>query len=400
MKVCFALLYYDPRCAGDDPRAYLDVVPLLRHLPRALAARGHQVEVVALFPRDGLFEEAGVRYRLVAPGPAARAVSRLAGLAGREAALWLPAWRALRHLRAAEADLWHVQGTTLHLNLGLVLAGRRGGHPPFVLHHHGGEPPRSRLGRRWQRFVFARAGRLLFTSLEQVEPWVRTGVLADTNVPPEGGRRGVVEQVVETSSAFLAGDREDARRRTGMTGDPVCLSAGRLHPIKDPMTMLKGFEGILAERPEARLYCCYLTGELLGELEAYLGSRPGLAARVRFLGRLEHAAMEQVFSSADFLLQASRREHSGVAVLDAMACGVIPVLSDIPSFRTMTAGGRHGLLFPPGDPEALTRAVLAVPRSEIASRSAAVRAHFERHLSFEAMAEKLERIYRQVLSET
>ncbi len=77
---------------------------------------------------------------------------------------------------------------------------------------------------------------------------------------------------------------------------------------------------------------------------------------------------------------------------------MIPAVTDIPSFRAMTAGGRHGLLFPPGDPEALARAVLAVPRSEIAARSAAVRAHFERDLSFEAMAEKLEAIYREVLA--
>ncbi len=388
MKLCFALLYYDPRRAGDEPSRYLDAVPLLRHLPQALAARGHEVEAVAQFSRDAELEAGGVRYQLVAPGAAAHAASRLARLARQPGALWLPAWRALRHLRSAEAELWHVHGTMLHLNLGLVLAARLGGLPPFVLHHHGGEPSRSRPGRRWQRFVFGRASRLLFTFAEQAEPYVRAGVVAS------GG--GQVAQLVETSSALEAGDRAEARRRTGIEGDPVFLSAGRLHPIKDPLTVLRGFEGILANRPDARLYCCYRTAELLGELEAYLSGRPGLASRVHFLGRLEYAAMEPVFNSADFLLQASRREHSGVAVLDAMACGVIPVVTDIPSFRAMT--GRHGLLFPPGDPEALARAVLAVPRPEIASRSAAVRAYFERHLSFEAMAEKLEAIYRQVLS--
>ncbi len=391
MKLCFALLYYDPRRARDEPRCYLDAHPLLRHLPRTLAARGHQVEVVALFSRAAELEEGGVRYRLVAPGPAARGLSRLAALAGREPALWLPAWRALRHLRATEADLWHVHGTTLHLNLALLLAARGPAAPPFVLHHHGGGPPRSRPGRRWQRHVFGRASRVLFTDLEHVEPYLEAGVLAAASVP------GTIEELVETSSSFKPCDRAEARRRTGIEGNPVFLSAGRLHPIKDPMTMIRGFEGILAAWPDSRLYCCYLTGELLGEIEAYLSVRPGLASRVHFLGRLEYAAMEPVYGSADFLLQASLREHSGVAVLDAMACGVIPAVTDIPSFRTMTGGGRHGLLFAPGDSQALTRAVLAVPRSEIASRSAAVRAYFERHLSFEAMADRLEAIYREVL---
>ncbi len=398
MKLCFALLYYDPRRAGDEPRRYLDAVPLLRHLPRALVARGHRVEVVALFARDASFEQVGVRYRLVAPGPAARAAGRLAAVAGRQSALWLPAWRAPRCLRAADADLWHVHGTMLHSNLALLLAARRSGSPPFVLHHHGGEPPRSRLGRRWQRFAFRRAARLLFTSLEQVEPYVQAGVLeSGGGILPKGGKRDTVEELVETSSAFEPGDRAEARRRTGMEGDPVFLSAGRLHPIKDPLTVIRGFERILATWHEARLYCCYLTDELLGEVEAYLAERPGLASRVRFLGRLEYAAMEAVFRSADFLLQASLREHSGLAVLDAMACGVIPVVTDIPSFRAMTDHGRHGLLFPPGDPQALARAALSVPPAQISERSAAVRAHFERRLSFDAMAKRLEAIYRQVL---
>jgi glycosyltransferase involved in cell wall biosynthesis len=106
--------------------------------------------------------------------------------------------------------------------------------------------------------------------------------------------------------------------------------------------------------------------------------------------------MEAIYSSADFLLQGSRREFSGYAVLEAMACGAIPAISDIPSFRAMTCGGRYGVLFPPGDHEALARGVLAVPPGEIPARSVEVRARFERALSFPAMAARLEEVYREL----
>ncbi len=112
--------------------------------------------------------------------------------------------------------------------------------------------------------------------------------------------------------------------------------------------------------------------------------------------------MESVFNSADFLLQASRPttpggivEFSGYVPLEAMACGVIPVVSDIPSFRVMTDGGRVGLLFPCGDHTELARSVLSLTPSDIARLGPAARDHFEQELSFQAMARKLEAVYLQ-----
>jgi glycosyltransferase involved in cell wall biosynthesis len=108
--------------------------------------------------------------------------------------------------------------------------------------------------------------------------------------------------------------------------------------------------------------------------------------------------MEVVYNSADFLLQSSRREHSGGAVLDAMACGVIPVVTDIPSFRAMTGNGAVGILFPPGDDESLARQVLDIPGDEIGAAAASVRRRFIEHLSFPEIALRLEHAYEEALA--
>ena len=130
----------------------------------------------------------------------------------------------------------------------------------------------------------------------------------------------------------------------------------------------------------------------------YLEQKPALTDHVHLRGRASFSEMEMIYNSADLLLQASLREFSGCAVLEAMACGVVPVVTDIPSFRAMTGGGRSGGLFPVGDPEVLAREVLSYCQDSFRDHSAAVRADFERALSFSHMAERMETIYRDVLA--
>jgi glycosyltransferase involved in cell wall biosynthesis len=283
----------------------------------------------------------------------------------------------------------HFFGLTQDLNLAIVarFAAARG--IPLVVQYHGGGPARTRLRRAAQRHNLRRADRLLFTTRAHAEPWVAFA---------PGACRGKVVELMETSSTFRIRPRDAARAITDMTGDPVVLWAGRLHQIKDPLTAVRGFERVLARWPDAHLYLYYLTDELLPELRSLVASRPSLPRRVNFRGRAPHEQMEDIYNSADLLVQASLREFSGFAVLEAMACGVIPVVTDIPSFRSMTCDGRFGSLFPVGDSDALADAMLAIERESIPRRSAEIREHFECHLSFPALARQLDAIYREVAS--
>jgi glycosyltransferase involved in cell wall biosynthesis len=183
---------------------------------------------------------------------------------------------------------------------------------------------------------------------------------------------------------------------TGMRGDPVYLSAGRLDAIKDPLTMLRGWEQIAAQQPNARLYLYYLTAEMLHDITTFLGARPELASRTELRGRAPLETMEAVYSSADFLLQASTREWSGLAVIEAMSCGCIPIVSDIPSFRRMTSDGRFGRLFPVGDAGALADEAVSISPEQRAGLSASVREYFDRMLSFPALARQIDDVYRQL----
>lgn len=390
MRLCYAVLHFDP--SYRDPIAYLDLVPIHREIPREMARRGHQVEMVHLFPTEADFVEDGVRYRFIAPAPAATLLSGAVGrLLGRDPVVYLPALRAIREIRRSRPDLIHFHSVNLHWNLQLLFLALGSGAPPVVLHYHGGYPAANRLSRAVQRSNFRRSARQLFTTSAHARPFREAGILNGS---------GTVVELMETSSSFRPLPKSEARLRTGMVGDPVFVWVGRLHPIKDPLTAVKGFEQILRAWPGAQLYLHYLTDELLTILRQYLSSRPNLAERLHFRGRAPFSEMEQILSSADFLLQASHREFSGCAVLEAMACGTIPVVTDIPSFRAMTEGGRYGVLFPPGDSAALAGRTLSLERSSLPACSAEVRAHFERCLSFNAMAGQLEGVYQEALDAT
>ena len=388
MKICYVQPYCPPN-ADLAPPDYLDRYPLLRHLPQQVSLLGHDVDVVVQHPHAALYREHGVRYHMVSEGHAAAALGRgAARLTGLNPAHLVAASSTIARVLQLDPDLVHVHGLVPHLNLTLVhrALGRRG--TPWVAQHHGGYPARSRLARWLQRRWLSGPAALLFTAPEHAQPYVDAGLLAD--------RHQRVEQVVETSSALLPEARRVAAERTGFDGAPMLLSVARLHPLKDPLTVLRGVEMIVEALPGARLHCVYQSIDMLDQVGEFLRTRPHLASRVTLHGEAPMSEMAAIYSSADFLLQASRREFSGCAVLEAMSCGVIPVVTDIPSFRKILGNDLGGLLFPLGDPVTLAQRVQNVWANQPVEMARRVRERFDRRLSFAAMAQRLAVVYERV----
>ena len=116
-----------------------------------------------------------------------------------------------------------------------------------------------------------------------------------------------------------------------------------------------------------------------------------LEDRVHLLGRVPRESLRDLFAAADFLLQGSHREGSGLAVLEALACGVHPVVTGIPTFRAITGDGAAGTLWRVEDAGDLARAI----REAVARRQprAEIRAFFTSHWSHEAIGRAAVRAY-------
>lgn len=352
------------------PLGHAEVVAgdaLRRELARGLAARGWDTHVVQEHPQRGTLVDGAVRWHFVPPSAPTRWGRRL--LAPRpDAMVKAPADALPRALRALAPDL--IQSFDLAFTPTLLLLGALG--VPLVAHFHGGAPARNGVLAQVEAAAFRRVDRFLFTTRARAEAWSR--------IPPER-----VVEVFESSSVFTPGDRAQARRQTGIDGDPACLHLGRLDGVKDPLTTLAGFRRLHARRPDARLHLAWTDAPLEDAVRTAAEGLP-----VHFLGR--RSDVETLLRASDLLIQGSLREVCGMAAMEALAVGVTPVVTDIPPFRRLTAEGRFGRLFPVGDADALADAAALgpLPRAD-------VRGWFDRALSFDRLTDAVDAVYRDVL---
>lgn len=259
---------------------------------------------------------------------------------------------------------------------------------PILLQDHASQPPRWWRRAAWKRCAAVVAG-AAFCSRQQARPFIEAGVL---------GPDAAVYEIPESTSRFQPGDAAAARAEARVSGGPLVLWVGHLEANKDPLTMLEGVARAARELPGLELWCCFGKSGLLPQVRRRIAADPFLERRTHLLGRVSHARVEQLMRAADVFVSASHREGSGYALIEALACGLTPVVTDIPSFRALTGAGAVGCLWQPGDPGSLCSALLEAARHAGAHSRAAVRAHFERELSFEALGRKLLGAYEDVLA--
>ncbi len=249
------------------------------------------------------------------------------------AALWRTAGRVqLFHVMANSGWSWHLFAAPA-----IWIARLRG--KPVVINYRGGEADG----------FLARARR-----------WVRPSMRrADAVIVPSGfleavfGRHGYATQVVPN---IVNLERFSSDRAAGHDAGPRLLVARNLEPIYDNATALRAFALVRERHPSATLVIAG-SGPLRAELEA-LAAQLDIAAAVTFTGRVDNAGMAALYRNADAMLNCSLVDNMPNSVLEALACGVPVVSTNVGGVPYLVEDGSTALLVPPQAPRAMADAVL------------------------------------------
>ncbi|MEZ4395845.1 MAG: glycosyltransferase [Candidatus Krumholzibacteriia bacterium] len=153
----------------------------------------------------------------------------------------------------------------------------------------------------------------------------------------------------------------------------VILHNRNLESVYDVGTVLRGAAPVLRAHPDWRLRLAG-DGSLRGELEAQAASL-ALGEQVRFLGRLQRDALMDELRRATVYLSASRSDSTSVSLLEAMALGAYPVLSDLPANREWIAAPPGAEYFAVGDTAGLEAALERALRMDDTARAEALAAN-------------------------
>lgn len=164
----------------------------------------------------------------------------------------------------------------------------------------------------------------------------------------------------------------------------LCFANRGLEPIYRPQLVVDAFARIAAAQPEARLVVAN-TGSLHEALEADVAKR-GLADRVSFVGRLDAAAQASHYARATWFLSLPESDSVSVSVLEAMAHGGVPLLSDLPANRELIGDSARGLIVTslddlPSRMAALDTARLAVTNRDWVAAHGLFEPHVQRFLT-------------------
>lgn len=335
---------------------------------RALCAGGAEVTVAV--PQDGplvpLLRSAGAQVLLVETVVLRKAFLRPGGLltlAGLAARTLIPMVRAVRRTRA---DLVYVNTLTLP---GWLLAARLAGRPALC-HVHEAEDGIGRLVGVGLHAPLLLAGRVLVNSAS-----AERGVVAA--LPLLGSRVRLLYNGVQGPDARPAPPREQLT-------DPVRLVlVGRLSPRKGTDVAVRA----VAELREAGVDAVLdLVGEVFPGYEWFAQQLRSTAAELGVEDRVHFSGFRDdvwpALRTADVVLVPSRVEPFGNVAVEAALARRPVVASAVQGLTEIVQHGATGLLVPPDDPGALSRAVQRLVQDWPAACALADRAEHDAHERF------------------
>ncbi len=120
--------------------------------------------------------------------------------------------------------------------------------------------------------------------------------------------------------------------------------------------LARAFVKVAQQREDVSLLL--LGGGSQGPLIRSILSSGGVLDRVTFAGQVSQKDLPRFYRMADVYISSSHVDGSSVSLMEAMACGLPCLVSDIPANKEWVVEGENGWLFPDGNVDALVMKIL------------------------------------------
>jgi len=177
----------------------------------------------------------------------------------------------------------------------------------------------------------------------------------------------------------------------------VVISTRNLKPVYDVGTLIKAIPYVIDECPNT-FFLIVGDGTLRRQLEE-LVYRLGVAENVRFVGSVSNKEMPKFLGVSDIYVSASLSDTRSISLLEAMACGLPVVVTDLEGNKECVKEGVNGFLFSKGDFKALGEKIIYLLGDEDTRRRFGVinRRYVEKEGSYEKEMKKMEKLYKELV---
>jgi glycosyltransferase involved in cell wall biosynthesis len=387
------------RIVADYPlhdKSSYGLQPVYQNLSRVQALRGHNVQVIARRYRGEPSKEVsqGVTIHRVGTPFTVNAIARLRNLLGKES-------RSIIHT---------------HSTSGFFLSGlKKTMRAPIVSHVHGttysaATPVVLTFGNvssgysQWGVTTSYLREKALWSAADRIAA-VSSSVKSDleSKYDIQGEKIRLVYNGVD-ATLFRPVPKREVLNGVSLTEKKVVLYVGHFGPRKGVSILIRAMQSVANEVRDSILLC-------VGGVPPWLPQRPytsylrgliqenGLEGRVLLLDRVPNDELPEIYSTADVFVLPSYYEAFPKVLIEAMACEKPVVTTDLGGTPDSVDEGVNGFLVPYGDTKILANRIIALLQDErLANRmGSAGRQRVLRDFTWDAVAERIDSIYREVL---
>ena len=198
------------------------------------------------------------------------------------------------------------------------------------------------------------------------------------------------------TALFTPDFRDMARKAVGYENAFLIIHTRSWEPRYGVDIALQGFKKAVEANGDIHMLMLG-GGSQSDQIHAFV-KKNGLSQNVHFIGYCPNDELVRYYRAGDVYLSASHVDGSSVALLESMACGCVPLVSDIPSNLEWVKNGETGFVFQDGSASNLSNVIIQAAKTDLRTLRHTAREKIEQDADWENGKQKLMDTYQKVAS--